>query len=74
MGRKDTFNFVDQFLGKGFAPGGRFIGDYAAKFSSWLFQNFSPILFPEPIVDPLGSIWVTSDWDICVVSVILALK
>lgn len=42
-GRKDTFKFVDEFLGKGVAPAGRLIRDYTAK----LFFLVIPELLPN---------------------------
>lgn len=54
MGRKETFNFVDQFLGKGFAPAGSFIRDYAAKLLFLVIPELLPNLISRACSRPPG--------------------
>lgn len=54
MGRKDTFNFVDQFLGKGFAPAGRLIRDYAAKLLLLVIPELLPNFISRACCRPPG--------------------
>lgn len=54
MGRKDKFSFTDQFLGKGFAPAGRLIRDYAAKLLFLVIPELLPNFISRVCCRPPG--------------------